>query len=145
MTCRQDMTLRVEDEMRAFARKVYGGSTTLPWWVEPAMRQHAEYAAADYCDARGLAGLGNPDETTLPSVGAAEAFLTGQSGGTVRVLESVAVRAGFIALGLLAVGQRQGVVKGALAGATAIEAFVLWTVRRQLQDAGRLARSNGGG
>jgi hypothetical protein len=81
-----------------------------------------------------------PIETTLPSVRAAEAYWLEEPGAAGLVVISTAFRALLISLGLLAVGQRQGVAKGALAGAVAIEAFVLWTVRQQLKDAGRLAR-----
>ncbi len=80
-------------------------------------------------------------ETTLPSVRAAEAYWLGEKGSTAIVVGSTLWRAVLIAAGLLAVGQRKGVVKGAVAGAVAIEAFVLASVYRQLKDAGRLARS----
>ena len=136
MTCREDMTVRIGSEMRTFAQKLVGAQP-LPFWAESAMRQHAEYAANDWCSARGLSGA--PEAPTLPSIGAAEAFLLGEPGGTARVLGWTLRRAALIGLGLFAVGQRRGVVKGALAGAVAIEAFVLWTVRQQLKDAGRLA------
>ena len=80
-------------------------------------------------------------ETTLPSVRAAEAYWLDEPGSTALVVGSTLWRAVLIAAGLLAVGQRKGVVKGALGGAVAIETFVMWTVRQQLKDAGRLARS----
>jgi hypothetical protein len=82
-------------------------------------------------------------DPTLPSVRAAEALLLGEPGGVTGVVKWTALRAALIAVGLLAVGQRRGVVKGAVAGALAVEVFVLWEVRRQLKAAGRLARSNG--
>jgi hypothetical protein len=73
-----------------------------------------------------LATLGNPDIlTTLPSLRAAEAYWLNEKGSTGLVVLSTLGRAALIAIGLLAVGQRKGVVKGALAGASAIEAFVL--------------------
>jgi hypothetical protein len=81
-----------------------------------------------------------PIETTLPSVRAAESYWLEEPGGTARIIGSTLKRSALIAAGLLAVGQRQGVVKGALAGAVAVELFVLWSIRRQLKDAGRLAR-----
>lgn len=79
-------------------------------------------------------------ETTLPSVRAAEDYWLNEPGGTARIIGSTVKRSMLIAVGLLAVGQRKGVVKGALAGAAAVELFVLWTVRQQLKQSGRLAR-----
>ncbi len=80
-------------------------------------------------------------ETTLPSVRAAEAYWLDEPGALADIIASMGLRTALLALGLLAVGQRKGVLKGALGGAVAIEAFVLVTVRRQLKAAGRLARS----
>jgi len=80
-------------------------------------------------------------ETTLPSVRAAEAYWLDEPGALGDIIASMGLRTALLALGLLAVGQRKGVLKGALGGAVAIEAFVLVTVRRQLKAAGRLARS----
>jgi hypothetical protein len=83
-------------------------------------------------------------QTTLPSVRAAEAYWLDEKGATGLVIGSTLKRAALIAAGLLAVGQRKGVIKGAVAGAVAIETFVMWTVRQQLRDAGRLARPKQG-
>lgn len=73
-----------------------------------------------------LHGLGFAEScATLPSSTAAADFLDGKPGGLASVVTSTALRAGLIAVGLLVVGQRKGVVKGAIGGAIAIEAFVL--------------------
>jgi hypothetical protein len=78
-------------------------------------------------------------ETTLPSVRAAEAYWLDEPGATANVITSTLLRAGLIGVGLFLVGQRKGLVRGGLGGALAIEAFVLWSVHRQLKAAGRLA------
>ena len=136
--CSDLQTERIKREMRAYTRKLLPEGP-LPDWAESAMKQHAEYAAQDFCKSHGLAGLGSPDIlTTLPSIRAAEAYWLDEPGSTRLVIMSTLGRAALVGLGLLAVGQRRGVVKGALAGAVAIEAFVMWTTRQQLRDAGRL-------
>ena len=63
--------------------------------------------------------------TTLPSQDAAERFVRGEQGSALGVAMTTALRASLIAGGLYAVGQRKGVMRSALAGATAIEVFVL--------------------
>ncbi len=71
-------------------------------------------------------------KTTLPSVVAAEQFLNGEEGGLAGVITSLLGRAVVISLGLLAVGERKHVIKYSLAGATAIEVFVLIRIKTQL-------------
>lgn len=71
-------------------------------------------------------------QTTLPSVLAAEKFLNNEPGGLRDVVMSMLGRASIIAVGLLVVGERRKVVKYALAGAAAIETFVLFQVKAQL-------------
>lgn len=51
------MTVRIADEMRSFSRRLLPAGDRLPFWAESALRQHAEYAANDYCKSRGLQGL----------------------------------------------------------------------------------------
>lgn len=70
--------------------------------------------------------------TTLPSVVAAERFVRGEPGGLLGVLGSTLGRAGIIFMGLYLVGERKHTFKYALAGAAAIEAFVLLRVKAQI-------------
>lgn len=74
-------------------------------------------------------------KTTLPSVVAAEDFLRGRPGGLTAVASSTAGRAGIIFMGLYLAGERKRLLRYALAGALAIEAFVLWRIWAQLEDA----------
>lgn len=70
--------------------------------------------------------------TTLPSVTAAEAFWEGEPGGLTAVIGSTALRAALIGIGLALAGERKNLVKYSVAGALAIEAFVLTSVKLQL-------------
>jgi hypothetical protein len=70
--------------------------------------------------------------TTLPSVVAAEDFLRGKPGGLMAVLSSTAGRAGIIFTGLYLAGERKRLLRYALAGALAIELFVLLRIKAQL-------------
>ena len=75
-------------------------------------------------------------DTTLPSVAAAEQFWKGEEGGAVKLVTSTALRALLIAAGLAAAGERKRLVRYSIAGALAIEVFVLVTVRSQLKQNG---------
>lgn len=70
---------------------------------------------------------------TLPSIGAAEGWLRGDPGAGFAVLVSVAMRAGLIGVGLAVLGERKRLVPYSIAGAIAVEAFVLSSVRSQLK------------
>lgn len=61
----------------------------------------------------------------LPSAQAAQDIVEGKPGGWPSMLGWTAVRAGLVACGLWAVGERKHVVRNAVAGAIAIEVFVL--------------------
>lgn len=61
----------------------------------------------------------------LPSAEAAKAFVSGDMSAIGPIFVTTLMRAGLIGAGLYVVGQREGLVKGAVAGALAIEAFVL--------------------
>lgn len=61
----------------------------------------------------------------LPSAQAASDVVAGKPGGWAEVAGWTAVRAALVATGLYAVGERRHVVRNAVAGAVAIEAFVL--------------------
>ena len=74
--------------------------------------------------------------TTLPSVVAAEDFLRGKPGGLVSVVSSTAGRAGIIFAGLYLAGERKRLLRYALAGALAIELFVLWRISNQIEEQG---------
>lgn len=67
----------------------------------------------------------NPAEQ-LPSATSALAFVRREPGAWRQVAAHTAGRAALIGVGLTLAGQRRGVMKGAIAGALAIEAFVLW-------------------
>jgi hypothetical protein len=77
-----------------------------------------------------LSGLGAA--TTLPSVAAAEDFFNGKPGGLSSVLLSTGLRAGLIGAGLYVAGERQRLLRYSIAGALAIEAFVLLYIRAQM-------------
>jgi hypothetical protein len=79
-----------------------------------------------------LSGLEQIHETTLPSVASAEDFWNGNPGGLMGVIVSTALRAGLVGVGLAIAGERKNLVKYSLAGALAIEAFVLTSVKYQL-------------
>ena len=68
----------------------------------------------------------------LPSGEAAKALMQGAPGALGPVVGYTLLRAGLIGAGLYVAGQRQGVVRGALAGALAIELWVLaWAARSE--------------
>jgi hypothetical protein len=71
-------------------------------------------------------------QPTLPSVVAAEALLKNQPGAVGKLLWSLAQRAAIIAPALYLAGERKRVVRYTLVATLAIEAVVLWEVRRQL-------------
>lgn len=75
--------------------------------------------------------------TTLPSVVAAEDFLKGKPGGLMSVVSSTAGRAGIIFAGLYLAGERKRLLRYAVAGALAIELFVLWRIKNQLESQGK--------
>ena len=125
MTCQSSMTPRIQNEMRAFSRKLVG-SGPLPFWAESAMRQHAEYAAADWCRARGLQGLDDVVGcASLPSSQAALDLVEGKPAAIVPVLGSMLGRAALIGAGLFVVGERKHLFKYSAAAAVAIEMFVI--------------------
>jgi hypothetical protein len=75
--------------------------------------------------------------TTLPSVVAAERLVRGEPGGLMAVVSSTLGRAGIIFMGLFLAGERKHTFKYALAGAAAIEAFVLLRVKYQIDKQAR--------
>lgn len=83
-------------------------------------------------------------KTTLPSVVAAESFLRGEPGGLMAVVSSTAGRAGIIFMGLFLAGERKHTLKYALAGALAIETFVLLRIKAQLEEEKRAAAAGAG-
>ena len=66
---------------------------------------------------------------TLPSAESGAELARGELRSLPKAAIHTAGRAGLIALGLLAVGRREHVVRDALAGALAIEAFVVLYMR----------------
>lgn len=72
--------------------------------------------------------------TTLPSVVAAEKFVRGEPGGLMAVVSSTLGRAGIIFMGLFLAGERKHPFRYALAGAVAIETFVLLRIKNQLDE-----------
>lgn len=125
--CSDLQTERIKREMRAYTQKLIPGP--LPDWAEAALKQHAEYAAQDWCQTRHLAGL---SAATLPSVTAAEAFWNDEPGAWWRVAKSVLERAAIAGVSLYAIGSRQRLVRNSFAVALGIEAVVLWQVKRQM-------------
>ena len=79
-----------------------------------------------------FAGLGA--QPTLPSIVAAEKFWKGEPGGVAAVLWSMVERAAIIAPTLYVLGERNRLVRYTLGITAAIEAVVLWQVKRQLGE-----------
>lgn len=74
---------------------------------------------------------------TLPSVTAAEAFWRGDEGAWGRVLWSMLERAAIIAPTLYVLGERKKLAKYTVGVTVAIEAVVLWQVKRQIDSGGK--------
>lgn len=72
-------------------------------------------------------------QPTLPSVVAAEAFWRGEQGAAGKVAFSMLERAAIILPALFLAGERRHLVKYTVVTTAAIEAVVLWQVRKQLQ------------
>lgn len=69
---------------------------------------------------------GETCSSTLPSGAAAEAFLEGPTPTTAgAVAASVLARSAIVGAGLFLVGERQHLIRNAIAGSLAIETFVL--------------------
>jgi hypothetical protein len=127
MSCKSIAYPRIRNEMRAFATKLVGDQP-LPEWAESAMKQHAEYAAVDYCRSRGLEGLGvTPARPTFPSVQAVYDLIDGKEGAALDVAKWTAVRAGLIGAGLFIGGERsfKGIVVKSLIASLVVEGFVI--------------------
>jgi len=103
--CQSIMVPRIQREMREFSKKLVG-SASMPYWAEAAMKQHAEYAAADWCQARGLQGLGVAPRPTFPSVQAVYDLSDGKKGAMLDVAKWTAIRAALIGAGLFIGGDR---------------------------------------
>ncbi len=74
-------------------------------------------------------------ELVLPSASAAMNFWRGEPGAVWGIAKTAAQRAGIIGLGLAVVGERKNLVKYSVAASLAIEAWVLWEAKRQMQNA----------
>jgi hypothetical protein len=74
---------------------------------------------------------------TLPSVTAAEAFWRGEEGALGKVLWSMVERAAIIAPTLYVLGERKRLVRYTVGVTAAIEAVVLWQVKRQIDSGGK--------
>lgn len=79
------------------------------------------------------AGQLGEDPRVLPSAQAAANFIEGRPGAAVEVVATVAARALIIAGGLFVAGERKRLLPYSLAGAVAIEIFVLASVRNALE------------
>ncbi len=133
MSCQSIMVPRIEKEMRAFSQKLVGPGP-LPFWAQSAMKQHAEYAAGDWCSARGLQGLGaSEDRPTFPSVQAVYDLKDGKPGAFLDVAKWTAVRAALIGAGLFIAGERgfKGLVTKSLVSSLLVEAFVIGYIQVQ--------------
>lgn len=71
---------------------------------------------------------------TLPSVTAAEALWKGETGAFGKILWSMVERAAIIAPTLYLLGERKKLVRYTVGITAAIEAVVLWQVKRQLDS-----------
>lgn len=71
---------------------------------------------------------------TLPSVTAAEKFWRGEPGALGSILWSMVERAAIIAPTLYVLGERKRLARYTLGVTAAIEAVVLWQVKRQIDQ-----------
>lgn len=131
--CSDLQTARIRQEMRAYTKRLLPDGP-LPDWAEAAMKQHAEYAAQDWCKSRGLAGLSAAP--TLPSIKASEAFWKGEPGAWWLIAKSVLERAAIAGASLYVVGARDRLIRNSLAVSLGIQAVVLWQVKSQLPPTG---------
>jgi len=74
---------------------------------------------------------------TLPSVVAAEALWRGEKGAAGKVALSMLERAAIILPALFLAGERKHLLRYTLVTTAAIEAVVLWQVKRQLDSGGK--------
>ena len=74
---------------------------------------------------------------TLPSITAAEAFWRGDEGAWGRVLWSMLERAAIIAPALYIAGERKRLLRYTVITPAAIEAVVLWQVKKQIDSGGK--------
>ena len=75
-------------------------------------------------------------QPTLPSVVAAQKFWRGESGALGSILWSMTERAAIIGAALYLAGERKRLLRYTLATTAAIEAVVLWQVKRQIDREG---------
>lgn len=71
---------------------------------------------------------------TLPSVTAAQKLWLGQPGAIGSILWSMALRAAIIAPTLYLLGERKRLLRYTVGATVAIEAVVLWEVKKQIQN-----------
>lgn len=74
---------------------------------------------------------------TLPSVVAAEAIWRGEKGAAGKVAYSMLQRAAIILPALFLAGERKHLLKYTLFTTAAIEAVVLWEVKKQIDAGGK--------
>lgn len=144
-SCTSMMVPRIENEMRDYTRKLVGPGP-LPFWAQSAMRQHAEYAAGDWCAARGLQGFGaaEPVRPTFPSVQAVYDLKDGKEGAFLDVVKWTAIRAALIGAGLFIGGDRSWksiAVKSVISSAL-VEAFVIGYIEIQARKAEKDAQAS---
>jgi hypothetical protein len=86
------------------------------------------------CVVPGFSVGDSPAYGALPSGSSALALVGGDAGALPKVLLHTGLRAALVGVGLFAAGERAHVVRNAVAGSLAIEAFVLgwaaWKLRR---------------
>jgi len=111
--CTSVMVPQIQQSMINFMQDVYARTGTqmppmakAPFWLKSSLRQHAEYAANDYCAARGLQGLGALERPTFPSVQAVYDLKDGKQGAFADVAKWTAIRAALIGAGLFIGGDR---------------------------------------
>jgi hypothetical protein len=139
--CTSMMVPRIEREMREYTQKLIGPGP-MPFWAKSAMRQHAEYAAGDWCAARGLQGLGaEPERPTFPSVQAVYDLKDGKEGAFVDVVKWTAIRAVLIGAGLFIGGDRslKSIAVKSVISSALVEAFVIGYIEVQERKAKKSA------
>ena len=137
--CTSMMVPRIEREMRAYTQKLVG-SGPMPFWAQSAMRQHAEYAAGDWCAARGLQGLGADEvvaRPSFPSVQAVYDLKDGKEGAFFDVVKWTAIRAALIGAGLFIGGDRsfKSIAVKSVISSALVEAFVIGYIEIQERKA----------
>ena len=74
-----------------------------------------------------------PHALVLPSASAAASFVRGEPGAGWAITKTWLERAVLLGAGMYVLGDRRSLVRNALAGSAAIEAWVLWRAWRDME------------